>query len=118
MVSTLIYSVVLCFLICNHKVLGFNAEGELFSDESDSSENEQRYINTKQAPWNNMNNFGSGYSKDNFNVYFMGKKVPDTSVISFETVGRGYAKDNWSVYYRGEKMQGVSPSSFSINHFG
>ncbi|CAF4160762.1 unnamed protein product, partial [Rotaria magnacalcarata] len=31
-------------------VLGFNAEDELFSDESDSSEDEQRYINTKQVP--------------------------------------------------------------------
>ncbi|CAF3855076.1 unnamed protein product [Rotaria sordida] len=143
MASALIYSVLLCFLILNHKGLGFNAERELYDDSSDSFDDEEREIIERAG--SNTNHFNSGYTKDNFNVYYMGqkidgastmsfqiltygyakdnwsvyymgRKIPGASVMSFQVLSGGYAKDNWSVYYMGRKMEGVSPNSFSVNH--
>ena len=53
-----------------------------------------------------------GYSKDNWTVYYEGRKVKGASASSFTDLGGGYGKDNWTVFYRGRKVEGASASSF------
>lgn len=48
-----------------------------------------------------------GYSKDNWTVYYQGRKVKGASASSFTDLGGGYGKDNWTVFYRGRKVEGA-----------
>ena len=41
------------------------------------------------------------YSKDNWTVYYEGRKVKGASASSFTDLGGGYGKDDWTVFYRG-----------------
>ena len=52
------------------------------------------------------------YSKDNWTVYYEGRKVKGASASSFTDLGGGYGKDDWTVFYRGRKVDGASASSF------
>ena len=52
------------------------------------------------------------YSKDNWTVYYEGRKVKGASASSFTDLGGGYGKDDWTVFYRGRKVEGASASSF------
>ena len=52
------------------------------------------------------------YSKDNWTVYYEGRKVKGASASSFTDLGGGYGKDAWTVFYRGRKVEGASASSF------
>ena len=51
------------------------------------------------------------YSKDNWTVYYEGRKVKGASASSFTDLGGGYGKDDWTVFYRGRKVEGASASS-------
>lgn len=51
---------------------------------------------------------GGGYSKDNFDVYFRGRKIEDASASSFKYLGGGYGKDNWKVIYQGRVVEDAS----------
>ena len=53
-----------------------------------------------------------GYSKDTFNVYYMGHKLADATASSFKTLGDGYAKDSFNAFYRGQKIEDAMVSSF------
>ncbi len=56
---------------------------------------------------------GGGYSKDNFSVYYRGRKIEDAAVSSFRYIDDGYAKDNWTVFFRGKEVEDASTSSFN-----
>ncbi len=146
MTSVSMCVLLLCCLIFINKGFGFTFEHPLYEDASNSLDDKQQEGIAKRRLRYNLHNLNSGYSKDNFNVYFMGKKIDGASAMSFETlsdgyakdswhiyymgrkidgaspmwfktIGRGYAKDNWNVYYKGKKLQHTSPGSFSMNSF-
>jgi len=131
----------------NYNALGFNLDRELYDDETDDWDDEQRTVPFKQQFWPNRNDIiaaytkdafnvyfmgrkvdgasamtfqvlSNGYAKDAFNIYYMGNKVNGASAMTFQVLTNGYAKDAFSVYYIGQKMQGVSPFTFSANAFG
>ena len=52
------------------------------------------------------------YSKDNWTVYYEGRKVKGASATSFAELGGGNGKEDWTVFYRGRKVDGASASSF------
>lgn len=54
---------------------------------------------------------GDGYSKDDFNVYFNGRKI-EALGMSFHRLGGGYGKDDFNVYYLGRKLKDASAMSF------
>lgn len=114
MTSASMYFVVLCFLIFNYQVLGFNAERNLNEDESDSLDDERRDLLVKRQQWKDVPKVLSGYSKDNNYVYFLGKKLDGASVISFKALGDGYAVDSWNAYFAGQRIVGASPTSFQV----
>ena len=58
------------------------------------------------------------YSKDNWTVYYEGRKVKGASAQTFEELGEGYGKDAWKVYYRGKELPGASPGSFEVPRDG
>jgi hypothetical protein len=147
MTSVSMCVLLLCCLIFINKGLAFTFENSLYEDASNSLDDKQQEGIAKRRLRYNLHNLNSGYSKDNFNVYYMGRKIDGASAMSFQaladgyakdnwniyfmgqkisgasklsfkTLGNGYAKDNWAVYHFGRKMEGVSPNSFSINHFG
>ncbi len=114
MTSASMYFVFLCCLIFNYQVFGFNIKRNLYEDESDSLDNKQRGVLMKRQYWQEIPNLHTGYSKDNYYVYFVGKRIDGASVTSFEALGNGYAKDSWNVYFAGQKILGASPTSFQI----
>jgi len=90
----------------------------------------QNYGNQNYGPNNNQNSgygsssssnanednlpgtsLGDGYSKDEYNVYYVGRKI-DAMTTSFTVLGGGYAKDSFSVFYEGNKVKKASPNSF------
>lgn len=105
--------VVLCFLILNIQASKFNIAHELFEDENDNFQHEKRQFTNKQDVYWNVTGFNS-YAKDNFYVYYMGKKIDVTSPSSFSLLGDGYGKDNFYIYYMGKKLTVTSPTSFKL----
>lgn len=65
-----------------------------------------------------ITSLGGGYSKDNFDVYFRGRKIEDASASSFKYLGGGYGKDNWKVFYQGRVVEEASASSFEYSEDG
>lgn len=63
-------------------------------------------------------NLGSGYAGDTFDTMYAGKKVVGISWSTFMVLGFGYAKDAYGVYFEGEKINGASPSTFVVDHDG
>lgn len=57
---------------------------------------------------------GDGYGKDAWKVFYMGGEVKGASAQTFEELGEGYGKDAWKVYYRGKELPGASPGSFEV----
>ncbi|CAF4321262.1 unnamed protein product [Rotaria sp. Silwood2] len=57
---------------------------------------------------------GNSYAKDSYDVYYMGKKIDGARPSTFQLIGKGYAKDSYDVYYMGKKVQGARPSSFQL----
>ena len=45
-----------------------------------------------------------GYAKDAFNAYYRGREIPDCNVRNFECMGRGVARDDENKYYLGQKV--------------
>lgn len=52
-----------------------------------------------------LTSLGGDYAKDNWSVYYRGKKIEDASASSFKYLEDGYAKDNWNLFYRGKKTK-------------
>ena len=61
-----------------------------------------------------FSDLGGGYGKDAWTVFYGGRKMEGAAASSFAVLGGGYAKDAWRVYYRGEAIPGVSPRSFKM----
>ncbi len=59
------------------------------------------------------NSLGFGYSKTNFDVYYLGKKIGASS-SSFQVLSFGYAKDAFSIYFEGVEVKGASNGSFRV----
>ena len=48
---------------------------------------------------------GWGYGKDNFEVYYMGRKIEGAMNSSFKVLKDGYAEDSFETYYRGKVVK-------------
>ena len=55
-----------------------------------------------------------GYVKDDWSVWYRGRKVEGAVASSFSDLGGGYGKDAWTVFYGGRKMEGAAASSFAV----
>jgi hypothetical protein len=58
------------------------------------------------------------YHKDQWNVYFCDKKVPQATAISFIDLGHGYGKDAFDVFYMGNIINGANSMTFSVDKNG
>jgi hypothetical protein len=97
--------------------LGLNIERELYDDENDSLDDEEREVLTKRQYWQGTYYYGT-YTKDSFNVYFNGQKISGASVTSFQVLNYGYAKDSFNDYFNGQKIIGASVTSFQVLNNG
>ena len=59
------------------------------------------------------NSLGFGYSKTNFDVYYLGKKI-DASASSFQVLSFGYAKDAFNIYFEGAEVKDASSGTFRV----
>ena len=59
------------------------------------------------------NNLGFGYSKTDYDVYYLGKKI-NASIASFRVLNFGYAKDAFNIFFQGVEVRGASNSSFKV----
>jgi uncharacterized protein YaiE (UPF0345 family) len=114
MTPTSMYVVLLCCLMFSDKGLGFHTKRKLYEDAIDNLDNQKREVITKQEFMQNMYNSTPVYTKDNWNVYFVGQKVDGATASSFKSLGSGYGKDSWDVYFMGKKMAGPSASKFEV----
>ena len=48
---------------------------------------------------------GWGYGKDNFNVYYKGKKIDGAFTSTFRVLENGYAEDTFESYYKGKRIK-------------
>ena len=48
-----------------------------------------------------------GYVKDDWTVWYQGRKVEGAVASSFADLGGGYGKDNWKVFYAGREVKGA-----------
>ncbi|MFR6383887.1 MAG: DKNYY domain-containing protein [Odoribacter splanchnicus] len=69
----------------------------------------------ENASSSSFENLGGGYGKDSWTVFYR-EPLPNASASSFENLGRGYGKDAWKVFYNGKAVKGASPSSFRTPH--
>ena len=106
MTSIRMYSVFLCLFLINSSVLGFRRTYH-------KNHKERSVVMERQM---NSNGYDSTsfYTKDPFNVYFMGQKIDGANVFSFKSLNYGYAKDSFNVYYMGEKVDGANVFSFQV----
>lgn len=119
MATASMYFILLSFLILNCAASKFNIERALYGDGSDSMDDEQRELYTKREVLNKREiqlniSYINSYAKDNYNVYFMGKKLDVIGSSSFKALADGYAKDNYNVYYMGKKLGVIGTSSFTV----
>lgn len=61
-----------------------------------------------------FSDLGGEYGRDNWKVFYAGREVKGAAASSFEILGKGYAKDAWKVYYRGAVIPDASPGSFEV----
>ncbi len=61
---------------------------------------DEHFIQKRQFSSNTID-FNSVYTKDSWNVYFMGKKVDGASAMTFKPLNYGYAKDAFNVFFMG-----------------
>lgn len=61
----------------------------------------------KGNPWSEGRGNGR-YVKDNFNVYFNGKKVAGANASTFVQLADGYARDSFSAYFHGQRIGSTS----------
>jgi hypothetical protein len=88
--------VFLCLLATIDSSRLFNQYQE--SDDSiDTNENIRNVISIDRLSRAFATILGDGYSKDSWDVFYMGKKVDGASANSFQSLGGGYGKDSWNV---------------------
>ena len=58
-----------------------------------------------------FSDLGGEYGRDNWKVFYAGREVKGAAASSFVNLGDGYARDNWAVFYCGRKVEGAAASS-------
>lgn len=88
--------------------------GTAFSDGYSKDNINVYYMGRKieDATASSFHELDDGYAKDAFHVYFMGRNITDATVSSFELLGDGYAKDAFAAFYLGLKIEDATASSF------
>lgn len=74
------------------------------------------YFNGKKVNGANASTFhqlSDGYAKDAFNAYFYGQKIGSTSG-NFRVLGDGYARDSFTAWYMGRKIEGGFTGDFKV----
>ena len=80
-----------------------------------AKDNYRVYYNGKKLT-NNPSRFkalSDGYAMDSFDVYYFGKEI-EASTSGFKVLSDGYAKDAFDAYYCGKEVVGSSASTFQV----